>query len=295
MLCLLLLISHTLNNKHNKQMTLNPLCSEEMIRHDAIKHIFSFIQTSQRHKETTSDNIQVLLTVVRNLSSYTRTLQCRLSEAIEAQDLSLLVSIAKDSELYIQSSALADDEDETNNQQRQQMMTSLYWDKHYFDSHVEFIIQRTLACNKCANDDLLVEWLGIMSSLTRDDLPAGVQWQDLLHDNSSDLVELFHSLTDPSCHDDIKLELIILLDTLCSSEECSHWIASNNIVDMIHSVFIDENQNDAELKLQILSTYERKMCYEVTRFQVMGGDGVLLTILDCLTTEEESLRLAAEK
>ena len=64
---------------------------------------------------------------------------------------------------------------------------------------------------------------------------------------------------------------------------------------MIHSVFIDENQNDAELKLQILSTYERRMCYEVARFQIMGGDGVLLTILDCLTTEEDSLRLAAEK
>ena len=174
-------------------------------------------------------------------------------------------------------------------------MTSLYWDKHYFDSHVEFIIQRTLACNKCANDDLLVEWLGIMSNLTRDDLPAGVQWQDLLCDNSSDLVELFHSLSDPSCHDDIKLELIILLGTLCSSEECSHWIASNNIVDTIHSVFIDEEQQDAELKLQILSTYERLMCYEVTRFQIMGGDGVLLSILDCLTMEEESLRLSAEK
>ena len=64
---------------------------------------------------------------------------------------------------------------------------------------------------------------------------------------------------------------------------------------MIHSVFIDENQNDAEIKLQILSTYERLMCYEVTRFQVMGGDGVLLSILDCLTTEEESLKLTAEK
>ena len=273
-------------------MTLNPLCSEEMICHDAISHIFSFIQTSQRHKGSNNDNIQVLLKVVRNLSSYTRTLQCRLSEAIEAQDLSLLVSIAKDPDSYIQSTALADN-DETN--QQRQSMTSLYWDKHYFDSHVEFIIQRTLACNKCANDDLLVEWLGIMSNLTRDDLPAGIQWQDLLCDNSSDLVELFHSLSDPSCHDDIKLELIILLGTLCSSEECSHWIASNNIVDMIHSVFIDEEQQDAELKLQILSTYERLMCYEVTRFQIMGGDGVLLSILDCLTTEEESLRLSAEK
>jgi len=217
-----------------------------------------------------------------------------LNDAIEGQDLSPLVGFAKDPDLYIQSSTLANDGDGTNNQQ-QQSMTSLYWDKHYFDSHVEFIIQRTLACNKCANDDLLVEWLGIMSNLTRDDLPAGVQWQDLLHDNSSGLVELFHSLNDPSCHDDIKLELIILLGTLCSSEECSHWISSNNIVDMIHNVFIDENQNDAELKLQILSTYERLMCYEVTRFQIMGGDGVVLSTLDCLTTEEESLRLAAEK
>ena len=119
----------------------------------------------------------------------------------------------------------------------------------------------------------LVEWLGIMGNLTHDDLPAGVQWHDLLSDNEADMVELFHSLLHPSCHDDIKLELIVLLGTLCSSEECSHWVASNNLINnIIHSAFVEENL-DVEIRLQILSIYERLLLYEVTRFQIIGGDG----------------------
>ena len=43
-------------------------------------------------------------------------------------------------------------------------------------------------------------------------------------------------------------------------------------INIIHSVFIEQPQ-DAEMRLQILAFYDRCLLYEVTRFQVVGGDG----------------------
>ena len=255
-------------------MSLHSQCSEEMICRGTIGYIFNIIEKSQRGGTKNGGGTkQVLLKLARNLSSFTRRLQCKLAEALEAQDMSPLKSVVKDPESYIHSELITEYKEEGSDTRTVQRWTSLYWEKHYWDAHVEFILQRTLGCDKCANDELLVEWLGIIGNLTHDDLPAGVQWHDLLRDNESDMVQLFHSLLHPSCHDDIKLELIILLGTLCSSEECSHWVASNNLINnIIHNTFVEENL-DVEIRLQILSIYERLMLYEVTRFQIIGGDG----------------------
>ena len=265
----------------SSQMTLHPLCCEELIchGHGAIDQILGKMIGTTR---------QVLLKVARHLSAYTRSLQCKLSEALEAHaDLSPLVGIVKSPQSYIHT--------ETSTENSSQQQTSLYWDKHFWSAHVDLIIQRAVGCFKCANDDLLVEWLGILSNLTRDDLQAGVTWYDLLEANHSDLSELFLSLLDPSCQDDVKLELILLLGELCHSSECINWIASNNLIDVLHGVFTDEEQQDDEVRLQILSAYERLMYYDVTRFQVMGGDGVVDTMLACLSLGDASLLLAAEK
>jgi len=170
--------------------------------------------------------------------------------------------------------------------------TSLYWEKHFWDAHVDFIMKHSFHCD---NDELLIEWMGILTYLTVDDLPGGVQWHDLLDDHHLSIVEHFQKLLDP-CHDDLKLESIIWLGELCSSKECSYWIASTNLIDIIHNLLgqcSTKKEQDAEMRLQILLTYEQFLLYEETRFQVVGGDDVVDQILDCLK-EESSLRLAAE-
>lgn len=239
-------------------MSLHDLCSEELMRLGAIDHIFCIIRQSQDGTK------QILLKVARNLSRQSWFLQARLSKALQVHDMAPLVGVVKDPLSYIH---IAEGEEITDNGNT--LRTSMYWEKHFWDAHVDFILKRALCCKK---DDLLVEWLGIMNNLTRDDFPAGVQWHDLLDDHQSGIVKLFRKLLDPSCHDDVKLELIIWLGELCFSKECSDWIASNDLINIIHSVFIEQPQ-DAEMRLQILAFYDRCLLYEVTRFQVVGGDG----------------------
>jgi hypothetical protein len=47
------------------------------------------------------------------------------------------------------------------------------------------------------------------------------------------------------------------------------------------------------MRLQILLIYERFLLFEMTRFHVIGGDGVVGAMLDCLTGKK-SLRFVAE-
>lgn len=247
-------------------MTLHPLGSEEFIHLGGISQCFVIIQESQPKTK------QNLLKVIRNLSRWTKTLQCQLSKALEIQDMAPLTGLVKDPAFYITA-------EEENMPQ-----TSLYWEKHFWSSHVDFILQQTLHCK---NEDLLVEWVGIACNLTRDDLPGGVQWHDLLNDHHSSIIGLFHRLLDP-CSDDLKLDLIIWLGELCCSKECSEWIASSNLVDVVNSVFVhcsagvDDDDQDDEMRLQILLTYERCLLYEETMLQVVSGDGVVDAMLNCL-------------
>ncbi len=228
---------------------------------DGIEQVFRIITKSQL-----DGTKQILLKIARNLSRWTKCLQCKLAKAVGIQDANPLVGVVKDPEAYVHGP---------------------YWEHHFWDAHFHVIMKLTLACE---NDDLLVECLGILNNLTHDDLPAGVQWQDQLVDNKDQIVDIFNKLQD-SRHDDIKLELIIWFGELCSSKECCLWLASTGLSDIIHKVFV--GQEDSEMMLQILLIYERLLLFEMTRFHIIGGDGVVGAMLDCLTGEK-SLRFAAE-
>lgn len=242
-------------------MTLHPLFCEEWMCHGGIEQVFRIINKSQR-----DGTKQLFLKIARNLSRWTKCLQCKLAKAVEIQDANPLVGFVKDPESYIR---------------------GVYWEHHFWDAQFHSIMEYTLACE---NDDLLVECLGILNNLTRDDLPAGVQWQDQLVDNKDQILDIFNKFQD-SRHDDIKLELIIWFGELCSSKECCLWLAPTGLFDIIHRVFV--GLQDSEMRLQILLIYERCLLFEMTRFHIIGGDGVVGAMLNCLTGEK-SLRFAAE-
>lgn len=241
-------------------MTLSPLCSEEFVHLGAIDLLLRSIQKSK-----VRGTKQVLLKVLRNLSRWTKQLQCRLMEALQTLQMDTLIRVAKDPTMYIQMAK----EDETNDNEQNASYTSLYWEQHIWDAHVEAILQCALCCEK---EDLLVEWVGIMSNFTRDDLPAGYHVQHLLDEHHSGIVDLFHKTL--SCSGDLKMELIIWLGELCCSKECSFWIASNNLVDIVQRIFVEEQQDD-ELRLQILFTFEQFLMYD-TKYQIISDEGELI-------------------
>ncbi|KAL9181035.1 hypothetical protein ACHAXT_009840 [Thalassiosira profunda] len=198
-------------------------------------------------------------------------LGCEELVRLGAMDLLFRLTVVTDPASYVQ----IDNADDG-----QVAASSLYWEKHIWSSRVDLVIAQAL---DCVDNDLLVEWVGILSNLV-DDLPSGTIWHDLLETHPG-LLGLFQRLLD-TCDDDLKLELIVWLGELCSSKDSGYWIASNNLVDVLNTVFIRQSSAeggpDDEMMLQILLTYERLLMYEDTRYQVIGGD-------------ESSLAFAAER
>jgi hypothetical protein len=96
-------------------------------------------------------------------------------------------------------------------------------------------------------------------------------WHDLLYDNSSKILTLCHDALDSS-HVDLKVEVVIWLGELCSSQESSAWIASSNLLEAMNEE-LQSHAGSEELKIQILLSYQQFMMYEETRFQVVGGHG----------------------
>ncbi|KAL7477405.1 hypothetical protein ACHAW6_003209, partial [Cyclotella cf. meneghiniana] len=274
-------------------MTLYPLCAEIMLHNsELVVNIFRIIQQSDSHY-----NKQVLLKVIRNLSQWSKEFQYRLHQALTVGDANPLKGWVKRPANYLSStkSNLQDDESE---EKKLIQYSSIYWEHHFWDSHIEFLLQGAL---NCENDELLVEWIGILTNITKDDMPAGLHWHDLLYDNNRKIVRLCRRILDSDeakkRHDDIKMEVIIWLGELCASKECSHWIASSNLIDAMHDELIQcaaPVDGSQEMGLQLLLSYKKMMMYDETRFQVIGGCGVIEAILSCLT-RGHALKTTAEE
>ncbi|KAL3796270.1 hypothetical protein HJC23_008590 [Cyclotella cryptica] len=275
-------------------LTLHPLCAEEILLHNGerVTNIFRIIKQSNSHCD-----IQVLLKVIRNLSQWTTELQYRLHKALILGDSRPLEGWVKRAETYwssTESNQESSDSDKSNFIQN----SIIYWEHHFWDAHIEFLLQSALHCE---NDDLLVEWIRILTNITKDDLPAGLQWHDLLFDNNCKIVRLCRRILDSdkteNLRDDLKLEVTIWLGELCASKECSHWIASSNLIDAMHDKLIQCAalvDGSEEMLLQLLLSYKQFMMYEETRFQVIGGGGVVEAMLSCLTKGHAVKRTAEE-
>jgi hypothetical protein len=267
------------NNLSHTKMTLHPLCAEQLVKKDVVGIMLSAIRDS-----TDAFNIQILFKVLRNISAWSRRLQCKIAQALASQQLTLLMDHVKDPTRYI---------DEAQ-------QTSVYWEQNIWSDHVSFLWGYLF---QCKHDDIIVELVGLLSNLTVDDLPAGTQWHDfLLEEHKSEMLRFVKRVFDSSdgsaapCSDDLKLEVIIWLGELCSDKECTCSFASMNIVDDLNSILTQSfvRRQDSEMSIEILYMYEQLLLHEETRLQVIGGDGVIDAILLCLE-EGYALKMAALK
>jgi len=84
----------------------------------------------------------------------------------------------------------------------------------------EFLLQSVCYCD---NDDLLVERIGILTNITRDGMPPGLHWYDLLLDYSCKIIRLGSDET--NCMD----------GRLWASKDYSHWFTSSNMIEAVHN------------------------------------------------------------
>jgi hypothetical protein len=261
------------------QMTLHPLCAEYFVRNGAVDVLQRMI--SVRDESYLDFTVQVLLKVVRNVSVWSRSLQCKIAQALENQDLSCLQGYVEQPTRYI---------DVTQ-------QTSLYWEQNFWCAHVSFLWS---SIYDCENEDVVVELVGILNNLTVDDLPAGNQWHDLMEEYNLDMLKFLKRVLDSNdgsaapCCDDLKLEVILWLGELCADKECSCWLV--NVLDDINRIFTQSfvRSKDNDMSIGILYFYEQLLLHEETRFQVIGGDGVIHAILLCLE-EGHALETAAAR
>jgi hypothetical protein len=256
-------------------MTLHPLCAEYFVRNGAVS-----ILSTLRDESNLDFTVQVLLKVVRNISVWSRSLQCKIAQALEDQELTCLIGHVEKPASYI---------DVTQ-------QTSLYWEQNFWGAHVSFLWSSIFHCE---NEDVVVELVGVLNNLTADDLPAGNQWHDLMEEYNSDMLQFLKRVLDSDgsaapCFDDLKLELILWLGELCADKECSCWLV--NVLDDMNRIFTQSfvRSKDNDMSIGILFFYEQLLLHEETRFQVIGGDGVIDAILHCLE-EGNALGAAAAK
>lgn len=272
-------------------MSLNPLFCEDLIALNAVEGLLGIIDSTYKvdHVDSKS-NIQYLVRVLRHLAAWTRMVQLKIKLLLsDDQHSGNITDVVQDASMYIYVTS--------------DKMISLYCDHNFWSLHVETVIREVLSPH---NDEcLLYEWLGLIGNLTQDDLPAGTQWQDILDSNGAGFTELFERVLNPDSDEegaeasvDLQLEVVVWLGELCrSSDECSHWIAASGLVDTMHMLLRHNSQcveKEDELLLQILVSYESFLAFEATRLPVLGGgESVIRSIANCLSAEDEELRLAA--
>jgi hypothetical protein len=241
-------------------MTLHPLCAEEIIQSETTCDIIKIIKGSN------DDYLKhIFLKVLRNLTEWSKELQLKIHHALLLNDSSALEGHVKHIRQYFPKAKPYYDD--------HPIKTAIYRELNFWHNHINSILQSTIACE---NDELLIEWIGILSNTTNNDVSSEIQWHDLIHNNSYEIRRLCHRILDSS-QDDVKMELIIWLGELCVSQECSIWIARCNLVEVLREELQSSLSNwHEEMMLQILLTYHQFLIYEETRFQITNDHGEFL-------------------
>jgi len=277
-------------------MTLHPLFCEDMIELHAIPHILSCVKMSP-----TQEYCQVLLKVTRNLSQWTKCIQCKIEQVLFHQDLTALVGLTKDPSSFVQTEEIGVADDDGVEGTSNESFSSLYRERHIWDDHIDYLLQSVV---QSKNEDLIVEQIGILNNLTPYDLPDGTEWIDFLHEYSHDISDLLQNILNPaighsranSYHDDLKMEAIIWIGDICVDEKCSEWMANNDIVHAMSNLwkecYLDED-SDPEMVLQFLSAYEQLLSHDQTRFQIIEDEAIVNAMISCLR-RSTAVKVSAE-
>lgn len=109
---------------------------------------------------------------------------------------------------------------------------------------------------ECDNHDFLVEALGTLANLTTLDLPASLPWAKIVREYS--LLNLFSKLLIPGmAQNDLVLELVMLLSAIAVDAQACAVIASTNIFQLLHKLWVERGKDDMELLLQLVHCFHR--------------------------------------
>lgn len=132
------------------------------------------------------------------------------------------------------------------------------------------------------NTDLQIELIGTLVYINSE------KWDVYL--TEGDFLDFVHSnLVSDYSEDDLVLETIMLIGTMCRSEKCADAIANSYVIGMLHEL-LGAKQEDDEMVQQILYTYHRLLYYRVTREIMLEQTQIVNVILELLNDKNPNIR-----
>jgi hypothetical protein len=144
-----------------------------------------------------------------------------------------------------------------------------------------------------SNHDILVEIYGCLANLTIFDLPANSSWPKLITEYN--FITLFNKILVPGmAQNDLILEVIMLISSMCSDPKACDMIASSNLINVIYGTWKDK-ADDTEIRLQIIHLFFKLFQFQSSRDEAMYNTRIVVDIIDCLTHKNSRIREEADK
>jgi len=176
-----------------------------------------------------------------------------------------------------------------NQQQELEQPELQYKWRGLWSPHIKVLLE--LVTN--GNHDILVEVYGCLANLSVFDLPANSSWPKLITEYN--FITLFNKILIPGmAQNDLILEVIMVISSMCSDQKACDMIASSNLINVIYGTWKDKD-DDTEIRLQIIHLFYKLFQFPSSRDEAMYNTRIVVDIIDCLTHKNSKVREEASK
>ncbi|XP_071153872.1 kinesin-associated protein 3-like [Mytilus edulis] len=149
---------------------------------------------------------------------------------------------------------------------------------------VDYISDLAEAMLQADNDDFGVEALGILGNLTIPDLDYELIIREY------ELIPWIKRRLEPgSAEDDIVLDVIILVGTVCNDDACAKLLAESNIIHCLIEL-LNAKQEDDEMVCQIVYVFYQMIFHESTREVIIKDTQAPAYLIDLMHDKNAEIR-----
>lgn len=149
---------------------------------------------------------------------------------------------------------------------------------------VDYISDLAEAMLQADNDDFGVEALGILGNLTIPDLDYELIIKEY------ELIPWIKKRLEPgSAEDDIVLDVIILVGTVCNDDACAKMLAESNIIHCLIEL-LNAKQEDDEMVCQIVYVFYQMIFHESTREVIIKDTQAPAYLIDLMHDKNAEIR-----
>jgi len=151
------------------------------------------------------------------------------------------------------------------------------------DNFVNHLMEYASMVQQCGdNTDLMLELLGTMVYIPTD------HWEDVIEKTS--FIQFIHdNLVNQISEEDIILECVMLISTICRTERIAQMIANSYLIKMLQDL-LGAKQEDDEMVQQILNTFFKFLFFSPTRDIVLHHTQMVSIVLELLSDKNPNIK-----